>query len=186
MQKRLLEIAKKHKLAHISSSLSVLGILDRIYRTKGENEHVVLGNGHAALGLYVVMEKHGLCNAEDMVRKYGTHAHRCENVSVTSGSLGQAETVAVGMAWADRSKNIYLITSDGGCAEGSVWEALRVASELKLDNLKVYVIANGYSALGSVDTKLLSKRLKTFFPVKIIKPKIPPQFDGIDGHYITL
>jgi hypothetical protein len=79
--------------------------------------------------------------------------------------------------------------SDGECAEGSIWEALRVAYNEKLTNLRVVVLCNGYSALSKVDVDLLDQRLHTFMPVEnclIIKANLfnyPDFLQGLEGHY---
>lgn len=191
LQKRCLEISYKHKLSHLSSVLTSVDLIDEIYNEKKQDEPFVLGNSHAALALWVVLEKRGLCNAEEMVEKYGTHATRDmeHGVWVSGGSLGQPETVAVGMAMADRTKNVYLMTSDGACAEGSVWEALRIAAEQRLENLRVVVVANGYSALDKVDLDYLEHRLKTFYPLIFARVNLfdfPDWLQEPDGHYVVM
>lgn len=189
--KRLIDIAYNKKLTHLSSSITSLPIIEKIYQIKNDDDIFVLGNSHAALALWVVLESKGICNAEEMVDKYGTHAFRDlkHGVHVSGGSLGQPETIAVGMALADRNKDVYLVTSDGACAEGSIWESLRIAHDLKLTNLKVVVIANGQSATGEVDVDYLESRLKSFFNVVVHRTnmeKFPESLRGIKGHYNCL
>jgi transketolase N-terminal domain/subunit len=139
----------------------------------------------------VVLEELGICNAEKMLKKHGIHSTRDpeHGIEVSGGSLGQAETLAVGLALADRSKNVYLITSDGACAEGSVWEALRIAGEQKLENLRVMVIANGYGAYGEINTDDLDKRLNYFYPTLVVRVNLfqyPEWLNGLGGHYVIL
>ena len=191
LQRRCLDISYKNKLGHLSSVLTSVDIIDELYTQKKVDEPFVLGNSHAALALWVVLEKHHLCDAEEMQKKYGTHASRDmeHGVWVSGGSLGQPECVAVGMALADRNKNVYLVTSDGGCAEGSVWEALRVAAEQRLENLRIVVIANGTSALDRVDVEYLELRLKSFYPLIVAKPNLyefPEWVQGCNGHYVIM
>jgi len=191
LERRAIEISYKQKRSHLSSVLTTLPTIDKIYDIKKKDEPFVLGNSHAALALWVVLEKHGLCDAEEMAEKYGTHAERDmeHGVWVSGGSLGQAETVAVGLALADRKTNVYLVTSDGACAEGSVWEALRIAAEQRLENLRITVIANGLSALGTVDTQYLQHRLQSFFPTMVVAPNLfhlPEFIQGVAGHYVVL
>jgi hypothetical protein len=94
------------------------------------------------------------------------------------------------MALADRSKIVWLVTSDGACAEGSVWEAFRFASEQQLTNLRVYLVANGLSAYQSVDVNRLWDKLSLFLhgvPHFIHRPKMPFKFlEGLNGHYLTI
>jgi len=190
LEKRIIDLSYKHGLTHISSCLTTLPALEDIYRVKEPNDEVVLGNSHSALALYVLLEEKGV-NAEDLIKRMGTHAERSlkDGIFVSGGSLGQAETVAVGMALADRSRTVYLVTSDGACAEGSVWEALRIAGDFRLENLRVSVIANGYSAYGRIDLDDLERRLKTFYPVLFYRVNLfdyPDFLQGIDGHYVKL
>jgi transketolase N-terminal domain/subunit len=191
LEKRILDISYKNRLSHIGSNLCTVNFLNHTYETKEKDASVVLANAHAGLALYVVLEKQGLCDAEKMLKKHGIHSTRDvkHGVEVSGGSLGQAETIAVGMALADRTKNIYLITSDGACAEGSVWEALRIASEQKLENLRVAVIANGHGAYGDIDVEALDMRLQLFYPTYVVKTNLfqfPEWLQGLGGHYAIM
>ena len=190
LEKRIIDLSYEHGLTHISSCLTTLPALEDIYRVKEPEDEVVLGNSHSALALYVLLEERGI-DAEDLIKRMGTHAERSlkDGIYVSGGSLGQAETIAVGMALADRSRNVYLVTSDGACAEGSVWEALRIAGDFRLENLRVSVIANGYSAYGRVDLDDLEQRLKSFYPVLFYRVNLfdyPDFLQGVNGHYVKL
>src|SRR5215468_2875934 len=101
---RCSELLYKHKLSHVSSCLNTVDLLAEIYEKRKDNEPVILDNGHASLAHYVVLESKGLCNAEEMVEKHGVHAHRDmeHGIWCSNGSLGQAATVALGMALADK------------------------------------------------------------------------------------
>ncbi len=162
--KRIIDISFKHKLSHIGSCLSVIDILDSIYALRKKDEPVILSNGHAGVALYVILEKYENKNAEDLYIKHGVHPNRdlSNGIYASTGSLGQGLPIAVGMAIADKSKDVYCITSDGECAEGSIWESIRIASEQKLNNLKVVVSVNGYGAYDKIDVRLLPKRFKAF------------------------
>jgi len=189
LEKRVLELSYKHKLSHIGSCLNAVNQIDTIYSIKEKDDIFVLGNAHAALALYVVLEKYNLGKAEAFIEKCGTHQERGGSIVVSGGSLGQAETIAVGMAMANRSRNVYLMTSDGACAEGSVWEALRIATEQRLENLRVVVIANGYSAYSKVDLAYLEQRLLSFYPVLFLKTNLydfPDWCQSLEGHYHTI
>lgn len=191
LERRCIEISYRRKLSHLSSVLNAVNVIDEIYTVRYANEPFVLGCSQAALGLWVVLEKHRLCNADEMVERYGTHAERdmAHGVFVSGGSLGQAETVAAGMALADRSRRVFLLTSDGACAEGSVWEALRLARDLALKNLVVTVICNGYSAYQAVDSKDLIHQLDAVFPCHISygsQQRYPGYLQGISAHYHVL
>lgn len=176
----ILDISKRNGLTHIGSSLTVLLIVEEIYKEKKPDEKFVLSAGHAHLAHLVVMNRD---TAEEMILKHGIHCNREAGCDVSTGSLGHGLGIAVGMALADRSKNVYCIISDGECAEGSIWEALRVAWEQKLFNLKVYVNANGWASYQPVDRETLRLRLDSFFPVDFRWTEQEEPFTGLLGHY---
>lgn len=188
LQKRILDLSYKYKLSHIGSCLTSVDTIDGIYKVKGKHDPFVLSNGHAGLALYVVLEKYRYGNAEAYVSRYGTHPDRNmnEGLFVSTGSLGQGLPIAVGMAMADKSKTVYCMMSDGECAEGSVWEALRIAGEQRLENLRIAVIANGYSAYQALDVDLLEQRLNLFYPCVVIRKNLfnlPDWAQGLQAHY---
>jgi len=189
MEERILEISFKHKTGHIGSCFTTLNILDYIYKTKGPDDLVVLSNGHAGLALYCVLEKYEGRNAEELFEQYGVHP--CRDISnglhVASGSLGSAILVACGLAIGNPMKKVHVIISDGECAEGSVWEALR----MRLPNMIVHVNVNGYSAYDKVNTMYLWWRLKAFDPRTYvwftrISDEAPTDLHGLQGHYHIL
>ena len=136
-----MDISFRHKSAHLSSSLTTFPILDYIYSHKKPEDIVILSAGHAGLAQYVAIEKYNGKNAEEMFEKYGIHPHRDpENeIYAFTGSLGSGITIAVGYAYANPSRDVYVVLTDGECAEGSVWEALAFAQRKNLKNLKVPV-----------------------------------------------
>lgn len=159
-----------------------------IYLVKNPQDIVVLSAGHTALALYVVLEKNGLGNAEELFKKHGVHPNRDleHGIYVSTGSLGQGLPIAVGMAMANKDRDVYVVTTDGEMAEGSMWEALRVAGENRLENLKVTCLANGYSAYKDVDVDLLDTRMQMFYPSMIVRTdmfKYPEWLQGLRGHY---
>lgn len=191
LEKRIIDLSYKHKLSHIGSCLSTINYLDKTYKVKDKDEPFILSNGHAGLALYVVLEKYGYGDAEYLLKKHGTHPNRDlkDGIWCTTGSLGMGLTVAVGMALADRDRICYVIISDGECAEGSIWEALRIAHDFKLTNLKIACIGNKYSALSKIDLNYLDARLNAFYPVEVVRVdmnKYPEWLQGLEGHYHTM
>ena len=137
------------------------------------------------------MEKNGIADAEDLIKRHGTHPNRevDKQIWASTGSLGQGLPIAVGMAIANPDIDIFVLTSDGEMAEGSCWEALRIAGELRLENLKVVCNANGYSALGKVDVEALDTRMQMFYPSLVLRTdmfKYPDFLQGIAGHYVSM
>ena len=191
LERRIIDISYKKGLSHIGSCLSSVGTVDRAYEAMNPNDRFVLSNGHAFLALATVLEKRKGLDAEKLVDEHGTHPNRNpeEGIYVSTGSLGQGIPIGVGMALADRTRDVYIVSSDGECAEGSVWEALRVASEQRLENLKIAVVANGFSAYGTVDADWLDQRLNMFYPTLVVKTnmfKYPEWLNGLAGHYTIL
>ena len=191
LERRIIDLAYKHKLSHLSSCLTAVKLIDHIYLIKKDNDSFVLDNGHAGLALYTVLEKFWMHNAEDLLEEHGVHPHRApeQHIDVSTGSLGQGLPIAVGMAIADPENLVYCLTSDGSMNEGSNWEALRIAGEQRIENLRLTVNANGYSAYGKTDPDLLDTRMQYFYPSLVLQTnmnKYPDYLNGVDGHYHTL
>ncbi len=186
LEKRIIELSYRHQLTHVSSCLNCVNLIDWIYDQRQPTDPFCLDNGHASLAHYVVLEKHGLCDAEEMVREHGVHSGMdiYRGIWVSNGSLGQAATVAVGMALADRNRTVWLVTSDGACMEGAYYEASRFANE-KCPNLKIYIVFNGYGAYGEIDERNIAHYPNVNVEhVDIIK--YPKWLRGLPGHYLKL
>ena len=191
VERRVIDISYKEKIGHLSSNLNAVNIIEEIYKTKKADEPFILSMGHAALAMYVVMEKYEGRNAEELLHKHGVHPHRDigDGIHCSTGSLGMGLTVATGYALADRSRDVYCLLSDGEAGEGSIWEALRFAYEAKLDNLKVYANVNGMIAYDMIDRDYINNRLKAFLPDINIRNTEPPKWafaEGVLTHYYVL
>ena len=191
LERRVIDISYKKKLSHINSCLTAVNLIDHIYKTKKEKDIFILSAGHAAIALYAVLEKYYFKDAEMLFDKHGVHPNRdMENkIYASAGSLGSAVVIGIGAAIADRSRDVYILLSDGECAEGSVWEALRVAGELRLENLRIMVNANGTGAYKHIDVDLLDQRLNMFFPTLVQRTNMfdfPSYLQGYHGHYKVL
>ncbi len=187
LEKRIVELSYAHKLTHVSSCLNCVNLIDFIYDERKDNEPFVLGSGHASLAHYVVLEKHGMCNAEEMIKHHGVHSSRDigSGIWCSNGSLGQAETVACGFALADKERKVWLVTSDGSTMEGATLEALRFGDKHCRVNLETFVVFNGYGAYGEI----LEHELPKFSNVRIYyvnQTRYPDFLKGLRGHYITL
>lgn len=166
LNKRILEISIKHKLSHLGSCFTSLPIIYDIFKNKKPKDKFILSNGHAGLALYVVLEHFYDTNAEHLLETYGIHPERdLENfIDVSTGSLGLGITIATGIAISNPDIDVYCLISDGECAEGSVWEALRFIDEQNIFNIKIHVNVNGWAAYKPVDIEKLTNRLKIFLP----------------------
>lgn len=164
IRKRILEISNKYKLSHLGSCLSAVDIIMAIYEIKQKDEKFILSSGHAGVALYSVLEEYEDADADKLFLKHGVHPNRdkTDGIYCSTGSLGQGLPIALGMAFGNRDKNVYCVVTDGECAEGSVWEALRIAAEYKLSNLRILINANGFGAYGEIDINNLGNRISTF------------------------
>jgi transketolase len=166
LNQRILDISKKHNLSHLGSCFTALPIIYDIYSKKQLNDKFILSNGHAGLALYVVLEHFHNVDAEYLLTKHGIHPERdIENfIDVSTGSLGLGITIAAGIAISNPNINVYCLISDGECAEGSIWEALRFIDDENLSNIEIHANLNGWAAYKEVNTEKLTNKLKTFLP----------------------
>jgi len=188
MKKRIVDIAYQYNLSHLGSYFSCLPVIDEIYTEKRKDDIFVLSCGHAALALYVALEKYENRDAAELFRNHGGHPHRKEKdgIHCSTGSLGMGLPFAVGKALANRDRKVYCLISDGECAEGSIWESLKFIYENNLKNIEVYVSVNGYSAYDAVDSAYLVKRLQAFLPNINIRYTKVNEFSflkGLNAHY---
>ena len=128
-----------------------------------DRDRFVLSKGHTAPGYYAALANRGYFPVEDLktLRHLGSYlqGHPCmqetPGVDMSSGSLGQGISAAVGMALAGKLDNkdyrVYTLLGDGEIQEGQVWEAAMFAGHRKLDNLVVIVDNNGLQIDGKID-----------------------------------
>ncbi len=189
LKKRIIEISYKLRLGHIGSCLTAVDIIEEIYKIKKPDEKFVLSSGHAHLAHLVVMEKYEFrADPQDRIENYGIHCDRQAGCDVSTGSLGHGIGIAVGMALADRSKNVYCLLSDGELAEGSVYESLRIKLDNKIDNLKIYLNNNGWGAYSEI-SDIHANSLSRFFEIILKKTNMndyPKWLQGQIAHYKTL
>lgn len=188
---RILKLSRKHNLSHIGSCLITQGPLEAIYKVKKPDDVVILSAGHAGLALYCILEQWGFGDAEKLYLKHGTHPNRDHEHGIwaSTGSLGHGVGIGVGYAISNPDRNVYIVTTDGEMAEGSCWEALRVASDLRLENIRLAVVCNGYGAYGKIDTEILEQRVQLFYPCIVVKANLfnyPDWMQGQESHYVVL
>ena len=102
-------------------------------------------------------------------------------------SLGMGLGITVGMALADRPKNVYCLISDGEAFEGLIWEAANVIRRYKVTNLKVYCNWNWYSAYNEIEGWMMSNLMKIMPDIDIRVDRVEKYgLTGLSAHYITL
>ncbi len=192
LRRRLLKLLYDHKEEHVGSCFTCLEIIDNIYAKMKPEDVFILSNGHAAFALYVVLEKYlDHVDADELFLKHGGHPNLDEEngISCSTGSLGLGILVAVGRAMAAPEKKVYVTITDGECAEGSVWEALRLIKEKNIENIEVHVNANGYACYDHIDVDYLERRVKAFLPTAVFHRTSVAQFPflrGLDAHYMKM
>jgi transketolase len=191
LQKRIIEISYREKLAHLSSCLSAAPILEEIYSQRKDDEIFILSNGHAGVALYCVLEEKYGIDPVELLHKHGIHPSKdlANHLYCSTGSLGSGLPIAVGHALSTPSKKVWCMISDGECAEGSIWESLRFINEYQVDNLEVYANINGLGAYGSIDVEYLTDRLTAFLPRIYLRLSNPLHWSfasGLKTHYHNL
>ena len=161
------------KAGHPGGSLSAADLFTYLYFEEmnvdpknpqdPDRDRFVLSKGHTAPGLYAALANKGYFPVEDLLtlRHIGSHlqGHPCmqhtPGLDMSSGSLGQGISAAVGMALSaklrDKSYRVYTLLGDGEIQEGQVWEAAMFAGARKLDNLVVIVDNNGLQIDGKIE-----------------------------------
>jgi transketolase len=174
IRREVIEMIYSAGSGHPGGSLSITDILVSLYfggilkfdpkNPKWEKrDYFILSNGHECPSWYAVLAKAGFINHEMLMtlRDFNSplQGHpekgRLPFIETTTGSLGQGICVGVGLALGlirqNKENHVYVLTSDGEHDEGSVWEALRIASHFGLDNLTVIVDKNGMQIDGETE-----------------------------------
>ena len=160
------------KSGHPGGSLSAADIFTYLYfeemnidpkdPKKADRDRFVLSKGHTAPGYYSTLAHRGFFPVEDLttLRKVGSYLQghpdmkHIPGVDMSSGSLGQGISAAVGMAisakLSDDDYRVYTLLGDGEIQEGQVWEASMLAGHRKLDNLVVIVDNNNLQIDGKI------------------------------------
>lgn len=171
IRKSIIEMVTAGKSGHPGGSLSAADLIGVLYfeemditkeNAKGiERDRFVLSKGHASPLLYGVLKEKGILEEDihtfrHINSKLQGHPNMnyVAGVDMSTGSLGQGISAAVGMAMANKlGKNthrVYALLGDGECEEGQVWEAAMAAAHYKLDNLCAMIDFNGLQIDGDI------------------------------------
>ena len=187
---RLLGLEMVHRAAsgHIGGSLSAMDLLTVLYQTvmrvdpadprNPDRDRFVLSKGHCTPALYPTLALRGFFPEEELkaFRSVDGHMsghaemHHVKGVDMSTGSLGQGISAAVGMALAGRidgkDYRVYALLGDGEIEEGQVWEAFMSAAKFKLDNLCAIIDVNGLQIDGRtadvMPTEPLDEKMAAF------------------------
>lgn len=173
VRKNIIRSVHSAKAGHPGGSLSAADIFTYLYFEEmnvdpadpqnPDRDRFVLSKGHTAPGLYAALALKGFFPVEDLItlRKLGSYLQghpdmiKTPGVDMSTGSLGQGVSAAVGIALAGKldkkDYRVYTLLGDGEVQEGQVWEAAMFAGFRKLDNLVVIVDNNNLQIDGKID-----------------------------------
>jgi transketolase len=182
-----LKMVYEARASHIGGALSMADILAVLYtdimKSDGTNpfdpdrDRFLLSKGHACTGLYSILAIKGFFSKEELSTygkdgsRFTSHTnHLIPGVEISAGSLGHSLPVSCGLALAAKRKKAgwktFCLISDGELDEGSNWESILLAPQLKLDNLVLIVDYNKIQSLGFVkdviDLNPLNEKFKAF------------------------
>jgi len=195
IRKSIITAVHSAKSGHPGGSLSAADIFTYLYFEEmnvdpanpqmEDRDRFVLSKGHTAPGLYGALAEKGFFPKEDLVTLRHVDSYlqghpdmkRVPGVDMSSGSLGQGVSAAVGMAAAGKldkkDYRVYTLLGDGEIQEGQVWEAAMWAGFKQLDNLVVIVDNNNLQIDGAID--------------KVCSPyPIDKKFEAFNFHVITI
>lgn len=170
-RRRILDLSQRVSALHVGGAFSCLEMVDLVYNGLMRSELMaerqagtfLMSKGHGCIAQYVVLEDLGIlppgeldryCTADGIL---GAHPD-CGNpgIEASTGSLGHGMSIATGMAQADRidgvDRNVYIVLSDGEFQEGSTWEAMMMAANLRLDRLVAFLDLNDFQSFGRTST----------------------------------
>ena len=188
----------KAQSGHPGGSLSAADIISALYfkemnvdpeNPKWEDrDRFVLSKGHVAPIQYAALALKGFVPYETVntLRQYGSpfQGHpdmkKCPGIDISTGSLGQGLSCAVGMALAgkrdEKEYRVFAMVGDGECQEGQIWEAAQTAVKYELDNLIVFVDYNRLQIDGTTDEIMPLQDIEKKFEAFGFETK------NIDGH----
>lgn len=165
----ILDLIYRAKKGHIGGAYSCIDLLTAIYYSglfqlspQAEQDHFLLSKGHCAAALYAVLHDQGFLSSEELL-SYGTDGtllgahpdYRLQGIPASSGSLGIGLGIGAGMAFAKARDGFngytIVLTGDGECYEGSIWEAAMFSAHHKLNKLIWLIDRNGLCVLDRTE-----------------------------------
>lgn len=198
LRKHIVKMITAAGSGHPGGSLSAVEIVTALYFRVmrvdparplwPDRDRFVLSKGHAAPLLYAALAERGFFSKDELLtlRRLGSRLQghpdmkRTPGLDMSTGSLGQGLSTAVGMALAGKLDNrpyrVYVLTGDGETEEGQLWEAAMAAAHYRLDNLTVFVDHNRLQIDGPISEVMSPESIAEKFSAfnwNVI---------GIDGH----
>lgn len=188
IRKSVLNMVYYSKSSHVGTCLSIVDILYTLYfrvlnitpdnPKEADRDKFILSKGHGSAALYATLAERGFFPKEYLDRFYidggilpgHLDMEAIPGIETSSGSLGHGLSIGLGMAIANKQMNnpgqIFVLLGDGECNEGSIWEAIMLASSLKLHNMTAIVDYNGLQGFGKtnevINQENIADRWKAF------------------------
>jgi transketolase len=177
-RRRILEISQQVTALHVAPAFSCVEITDAVYHTLmrrqadgGYVDAFLMSKGHGCMIQYVILEEQGVLSRQDLDLycqpggRLGAHPdYGTPGIGASTGSLGHGMGIATGQAYAEKLKGtdvvIHVVLSDGEFQEGSTWEAMMMAANLRLDNLIAFMDFNDFGGL-----ERMSDGHQAFYPL---------------------
>ncbi len=189
-RRRILEISQTVNALHVAPAFSCTEIVDVIYNEMMQAgvDIFIMSKGHGCMIQYVILEEKGVLSSEEIALycrpggRLGAHPdYGTPGIEASTGSLGHGLGIAVGQAYAERLKksktNVYCVLSDGEFQEGSTWEAMLMAGNLRLSNLIAFMDNNDFSGL-----ERMSEGHPAFYPLVDKAQAFGWNAIEVDGH----
>ncbi|PIT84015.1 transketolase [Candidatus Micrarchaeota archaeon CG10_big_fil_rev_8_21_14_0_10_45_29] len=167
IRRKILKMIHASKSAHIASALSTVELLVSLYfkimRIDPKNpsmqgrDILIFSKGHGCSALYATLVQRGYEN-EKILQEFSTDGGKLwghvtsgsmKGIEATAGSLGHGLPIGLGMALANKKRNVFVLMGDGECDEGSVWEAILFAGHARASNLIAIIDFNKIQSLGN-------------------------------------
>jgi transketolase len=194
-RKRILDISQQVAALHVAPAFSCIEITDLLYNTLMRREPTLeyrdvflMSKGHGCMIQYVILEEQGVLSKQDLDLyckpngRLGAHPdYETPGIVASTGSLGHGLGMATGQAYAEGLKGsdvlIYCVLSDGEFQEGSTWEAVMMAANLRLNNLIAFMDYNDFGGL-----ERMSEGHPAFYPLVPKAEAFGWESVEVDGH----
>jgi transketolase len=195
-RERILDISQQVDALHGAGAFSTIEIVDCIYNELMRGapgidspDKFIMSKGHGCMSQYVVLEDLGVLSRQDLDRycksdgRLGCHPdYGNPGIEASTGSLGHGMGLATGMAYAEKYMKMkdglfYVVFSDGEFQEGSTWECMMMAANLKLSNLVGIMDHNGFQSFGRT-----SETHPAFYPIREKLESFGWEAAEVNGH----
>jgi transketolase len=198
VRRTILTASFEANACHIGSALSCVEILvDLYFRRMKPNDIFIFSKASGVSALYAVLAEKGIIPRNKVayyLKKYPLADSHVKGIEFSVGSLGHGLPISIGMALADKGRNVYCLISDAEVQEGTFWESILFARHHLLENLYIIIDKNKFQACGktkdilNIDNAL--EKANEIFPIEIIETTKGQGVDFMcannDWHYKNL